>query len=482
MSKTTDTSLFSEGQYTVEKVCDLNFTALMGAKGVSGCSNKSYHMELHAGKDGKAQLFSMYGPTGGRQSKDYRHYSSKEEAEKEFGSIKRSKEKKGYKEIKVAIRAIGTEEAKKIVGSVQLKNVDKPIEKQSGNLHKETARLISTLMGSTNQFVITTLRCPLGQLSNEQIEEGEGILNKAEKVVKSTNNRSDLLELSNLFYSLIPHNLGSGSRGKLENLILDSIDKINQKRYDLDTLLDAKAIGATLVSDNTYDQYKSLDTELGYVDDKEIFKWIDKIIQDTYSRTHRHIGKIVPLHIWSVNRNGERQKFLSRVEEVSKECKKEFIPPKLIGLVEKRKDIDSELFKKANIVPLFHGTRTQNITGLLKKGLLIRPSGVVLQGAGMYGNGTYFGLPSKSVQYSSCRRAYYTNGTDTNAYLFMTDCALGDVKIPSGAYQFNKSNIKPCHSVYAKGGYSGVMNDEFVLYDTNQHNIRYIIEFTTNVS
>jgi poly [ADP-ribose] polymerase len=147
------------------------------------------------------------------------------------------------------------------------------------------------------------------------------------------------------------------------------------------------------------------------------------------------------------------------------------------ALVESRPDGNSDLYKKANIIPLFHGTRTQNLTGIIKKGLLIRPSGVVLCGS-MYGNGIYNGLSTKAINYSSINSSYWAKGNDKIAYLFMNDCILGNPYFPKSSGNYNIGAIAPKHSVWAKGGQSGVINDEMILYRTDQNNLKYLLEFS----
>jgi poly [ADP-ribose] polymerase 2/3/4 len=485
-TKTTSTPLLKDGSFNLEKVVDLNFFDLTGAKAkTKGSSNKQYTAELHYEKNGsRAQIYTMWGPTGGSQTKDWRHYDSKDKAAKEFESIIKSKKRKGYKEIDVAQRAYGSDEAKKIVKAVVLNNVEPTTTKTNNQLHPETSRIISTLMGSTNSFVIQTLKCPLGQLTNNQIQEGRNCLNQAKKIVEQQNlKKSDLDELeriTNDFYGLIPHNLGSGARGQMTHLLLDTKDKIDKKEYDLDTLLDAKAIGATLTSTSTYDQYLSLETTFNYIERNDsIFSWLNDMIQKTRASNHAYLGKIVLLNAWDIQRSGERDVFLKTANKIAGECGKSVIPNQLKDLVKERKDVDNEsLYKKANILPLFHGTRTQNITGILKQGLIIRPSGVVINGS-MYGSGAvYFGFGSKSANYTSIKSSYWAKGSDDRGFLFITDCALGSQLVAKGPYQYTESNIKPHHSVWAKGGVSGVINDEFMLYRTDQHSFRYLLEFT----
>jgi predicted DNA-binding WGR domain protein len=491
--KTQSVPLLNSGEYVVEKVVELNFFDLTGENAkTKNTSNKTYHAELCVSKtDDRAHIFTIWGPTGGHQTSDFRHYLNKDKARKEFESIIKSKKRKGYQEIDVAQRAYGSDEAKQITKSIILNNVDNNSGNQTvSNLHKETQRLISKLMGVTNEFVITTLKCPLGQLSVEHVEKGRSKLFAAKDIVNKHNNQAPtkgkdydtLLSLTNDFYSLIPHNLGSGARGKMEHLLLNDVTKITQKEDDLDTLLDAKSIGAVLKAGTSVDdQYKALNTELDLIDHKDdLFKWIDTLVQETRASNHRHLGKIKVLNVWKTKRNSEYDNFISKAELIAKECGKQNIPDMLKKHVPLRNDIAKEIqevYKKANVVPLFHGSASKNLTGILKQGLLIRPAGVVLTGSA-YGNAVYHGYSTKAINYTSINSSYWAGGKDSIAYLFLDDCALGIQEIASGMKQYSEKNIKPNHSVWAKGGQSGVINDEFMLYNTNQHNMRYFIEFT----
>ncbi len=477
--------MLKSGEYKVEKVINLSFFDLTGEKAKQkGTSNKSYAAELQISiKDNSAQIYTMWGAVGARQVEDWRHYADVAKARKEFESIIKSKIRKGYKEIDVAQRAYGSEEAKQITKIVSLKNVD--AIQTTSNLHNETQRLITTLMGSTQNFVTTTLRCPLGVLTESHIQNGRDVLLKAKDIVlknKVSKQAKEIENLTNDFYSLIPHNLGQGSRGKLEHLLLDDINKILQKEDDLDTLLDAKALGASLTSSSVDDQYKSLNTEFEFVDKKsDLFKWLVSMVKDTRASNHKHLGDVILLNAWSIKRNNEFDTFLNTSEKIAKECGKQVIPDVLNKLVKNRLDVNKEhndLYNKANVLPLFHGSKTNNLSGLLKLGQRIRPAGVQLSGS-MYGDGLYYASQStKSINYTSIRQSYWAQGSDDKGYLFLADVALGNQKIASGSYQFSEHNIRPHHSVWAQGGKSGVYNDEFMLYNTKQHSFRYLLEFT----
>jgi len=486
--------LLKNGTYDVKEVLELNFFDLSGKKAkTKGTSNKSYHIELHVAKSGnKAQLYSLWGPTGSNQREDWRHYSSESAAKSDFDKIIKSKKRKGYVEVDVAQRAYGSEEAKKITKAVILNNVDKTSKGSTTSLHPKVQQLVTRLFGSTNDFVITTLKCPLGQLTNKQIDYGRDLLSDAKNLVGkrkriSSSIKSQLENITNDFYAAIPHNLGSGARGQMTHLILDDAIKIAQKEADLDTLMDAKQVGAILTSNNVDQQYDSLNADIEYVDPNSYdFKWIEAMIHGTRASNHRWLGKIKLLNVWALSRKKEESIFLANAEKIAKKCGKQPLPRQLEKYVKERPKLPrgrGSLYTNANVLPLCHGTRTENLIGITKNGFLIRPSGAVLTGA-MYGSGAYFGMFSKAANYCSVRSSYWARGQDDSGFLFITDVALGKQKIASYSGNYTLNNIKPCHSVWAKGGQSGVINDEFIVYNQSgpnqQHKINYLLEFKCN--
>lgn len=489
--------LLNDGEFIVEKVVELNFFDMTGAKAkTKGTSNKSYHAELQFAKsNNKAQIYTMWGPTGGKQTKDWRHYTSKDAAEKDFAAILKSKKRKGYQEIDVAQRALGSEAAKQITKAVDLKNADITDVKKS-SLHKETQKLIKKLMGATNQFVITTLRCPIGQLSNEQVEIGRQCLQTALKILKaskhlSKNDTYRLEELTNKFYGAIPHNLGSGSRGKMTDLLLDSEAKILKKNTDLDTLLDAKAVGAVLSADTGVDaQYCELNADLTFINhDDPLFKFVLRYLTDSSNPGHG-FGVLRLRNLWQVNRKDRENEFyLENAARIAKEYGKNTFAKEARDLSHKdmtkltpqyRPDLgqkECDIFNRANVWLCWHGTRSANICGITKQGLLVRPKGVVHTGS-MFGDGKYFAWQStKSLNY--CDGGYYTGGNATSRYMFLMDVALGRQHIANGAY-FYKGAPSGYHSVYGKAHKSHVWNDEMITYDfsqkTTQSRIRYLLE------
>ena len=506
MAKVQKSPLLSDGNYTVEKVVELNFFDLTGDKAkTKGTSNKSYHAELQVAKSGqKAQIYSMWGPTGGTQNRDWRYYNSHADARKDFEKIIKSKKRKGYEEIDVAQRAYGSDEAKSITKAVKLKNMDKmkgASKIVTSTLPDPTQKLIRKLFGSTKQFVATTLKCPLGQLTNAQIDKGRDYLNEAKQIVNAASgsplakrDKNRISDLTNEFYRAIPHNLGTGSRGQMTHLLLDEINKIVAKEGDLDTLLDAKSVGVVLSGNATIDaQYQELNADLVWIEPKSpLFKFMAEYFMKSKVRSHGYSSARVK-NLWQMSRKDkENDYFFANSEKIASACGKHTFAKETRRLCDhtgrwipaKRPDLDKEerdLFTQANTWLAWHGTRSANVVGITKRGLLVRPAGAVHTGS-MFGDGKYFAWQStKSLNYTD--GGYWTGGRSRNnsRFMFLLDVSLGRMHIAPHS-KFYRGAPRGCHSVYGKAHKSGVYNDEMITYDfsqqTTQSRIRYLFEIT----
>lgn len=476
-------SLIKEGDYTVVEVKELAFFDMTGEKAkTQGTSNKSYHAELQAAKTGdKCQIYTVWGPTGAsNQTKEWRHYTSRIHADKDFGAIIKSKTSKGYRIIDVAQRAQGSEAAKAIIKPVILN--DTPT-----SLDPNIQKLVFELFNITNTWVETKLSCPLGQLTNSQIEKGRDLLNQIKQILISSQDDKKIQQLTNDFYGEIPHNLGQGSRGQMNHLLLNNTLKIAQKDQDLDDLLNAKSLGVAAASKDVNKQYISLNTKYQHIDHSDYeFSWIQDLMENTKAANHYHLGKIILLDAWKMKREKEEEFFLENAEKIASQCGKQTISDIMKKLVSSKpklgKELD-ELYIKSNTLPLWHGTRSSNLIGIIKNGLLIKPSGAIINGSA-YGDGVYFGYCSKSVNYTDIQSSYWAKGQNDTAFMFLVDVALGNQKIApkTNTHHYSIDNIKPYHSVWAKGGVSGVINDEYICYlpagKQQQFRISHIIKFT----
>lgn len=135
---------------------------------------------------------------------------------------------------------------------------------------------------------------------------------------------------------------------------------------------------------------------------------------------------------------------------------------------------------------LYHGSRNENFLSILQNGLKIRPKGVQTTGS-MFGDGIYGANKArKSIGYTSLRGSYWSGGSSSKAYLAIFEFATGtewrvlDNQSWSGwMSRIDQAQVKShhCDSVFARGGVD-LRNDEYVIYDSNQCTIRYLIELT----
>jgi predicted DNA-binding WGR domain protein len=450
----------------------------------------------------------MYGATGRVQRREWRCRwdngtpLTRAEAEKEFERIIKSKNKKGYEEIDVGVKALGSDEAKKQTKPVKYTNADhlKKKSKKRSSLSEDKKQIVSLFFGSQAHFVATTLKCPLGQLTHDQIDKGRDLLDQAKGIINAAKRitdvkREELVVLTNGFYRCIPHNLGAGARGQMDHLILDSLQKVRQKEDDLDTLLDAKQVNAILKGDDDEEaKYRSLNCEFTEVPKgSDEFKFVAGYF-DGSKVSHHGYGSSRVVRVWRMERqDSKEQAFITNAERIAKAVGKNsfavetkalsggktklWVPGKRPGLTKER----VQLYNAANVWPCWHGTRSANLVGITRRGLLIRPSGAVYTGS-MYGDGKYFAWQStKSLNY--CDGGYWTGGRAGNTkFMFLLDVIMGKQHKVGGSGYFS-SAPRGCHSVYAKAdrrGYGGVMNDEMITYDRNdkdnQSKIEYLIE------
>lgn len=133
---------------------------------------------------------------------------------------------------------------------------------------------------------------------------------------------------------------------------------------------------------------------------------------------------------------------------------------------------------------LYHGSRNENFLSILQNGLKIRPTGVATTGS-MFGNGIYAANKArKSIGYTSLRGSYWASGSSNRAYLAIFEFATGNEYpiLKNQSYQYwmgkltkSEVNRKGYDSVFAEGG-ADLRNDEYIVYDSNQCTIRYLIE------
>ena len=441
--------------------------------------NKYYAIELHVAGE-RFRVFTHYGRTDDLDAnpdsgqKECRYADSLFEAQAIYQSIYNQKtgSRKGYQEIALAASNIGSRKARGTSsGAVDDKTLEKLAEKekQDGQPAKKPVVKQSALpsavqalvryiydeatnaLTSTVQAKITAngIETPLGILTIGQIEKGEDILGELYDVFqkKRVKHKADRLEqLSSAFYTAIPHRFGR-TRAAAAAAVINSLADFEQKQNTLQLMKDMLQVngeeGNVLFDAQVDEEYNALNCT---VEPVEAASGEFKELRDFVEKSQIKTKTVQVKSIFKVHRDAETAVF--------------------------RNDVGNQR-------PLFHGSRIQNWVGLLSRGILL-PKIVVSMGvhrtdAGWLGHGIYFGD-------AACTSCFYTTpGRRKTRLMAICNVALGKAK------QYKKitygltappDGYDSCHGVRRKFARpSEFDDDEYVVYDTSQQHMKYLVEF-----
>jgi poly [ADP-ribose] polymerase len=443
--------------------------------------NKYYAIELHsAHQDGRQlfRVFTHYGRTDDLETnseagqKECRFFELLAVADANYQSIYREKTapRKGYKEVALASSKIGSQKARGThSGDVDEKTLEKlakakaeeidapppPVSKLPPAIQRlvryiydeATNALTSTVAAKITAHGIET---PLGILTVGQIEKGEAILQDLYHVFqnkKAKKRQTELERLSGDFYTAIPHRIGR-TRAAVATAVIDSMELFEQKQETLQLMKDMLQVngesGSVLFDAKADAEYDALKCDIDPIDpaNPKFKELADHVVSSQIkSKT------IKVKNIFTLKRAGEWDQFTKSV---------------------------------GNQRMLFHGSRVKNWVGILSRGILL-PKIVVSLGvnrtdAGWLGNGIYFGD-------AACTSAFYTTpGKHGTRFLSIARVALGKIKeFTKVTYGLNEppAGYDSCRGVQNKPGVaSQFADDEYVIYNTQQQRLEYLVEFT----
>lgn len=132
---------------------------------------------------------------------------------------------------------------------------------------------------------------------------------------------------------------------------------------------------------------------------------------------------------------------------------------------------------------LWHGSKNENWFSILESGLKLNPNATIT--GKMFGKGIYF-APSaaKSLGYTSIQGSYWAGGSSPRAFMSVMEVACGkpfDIyDNPYGWSGITGNNLdsycKGANYVFAHKDKGMLKNDELVVYDEAQVNIKYLVE------
>lgn len=506
-----------DGDFESVKVADLGCFSQGEGIGSAVDSNKYYHgAVVQSTKDSIWFAYFEWGRTG-KSNPDFQFVqcSSEAEAQKEFVSQLRSKNDKrgmwttiaGLKTLTAkpgkdcylvrpqATRSTGLPDARTIRCDDGSKVVATPVTPTTGK-KKAKAPSVSIdpktlqLLNDLNMGTISYTKGAMADSSiptQTSIEDARTLLGEATKLVGKIGDNveaqvanKDLVSITSLLYSRIPKI--KPLHAAASSWIL-SQNNIVSWGFDLDAF--EQALYATNAS--SVQQANPLDDmgiEMVWVDgNTEDGKWVHNWLPKATRNQHHGLGNMHIKGVWKVKRSKLSESFDKAVTKIGAQVKGK--PTSLA--MHQAGTRHTEAMKQANVSTLFHGSRSANISGILRTGLRVakqlKGKGISINGA-MFGNSAlYFGSDwKKSSGYCSLKSSYWAGGSGgikgRDAFMFVSSVIVGNPHIAKAAYGFTEPP-NGTHSVFGKAGTtSGLKNDEHMVYDLDYHTLDYLVEFS----
>lgn len=386
-------------------------------------SNKYYEVKIV--KMDEYELISNWGRIGCNGATKIKKFSNEALAIRALDTIVNNKVKKGYTKKDIIVNKTGNLNINKLDNSnISLSTIDINIANFVNEVYATTKNHVSHYMGVKNDIVT-----PIGNLGINGINKGREILQN----IANATDINNIKKYSKEYFKYIPRKMSSKISDN--EWILDTDEKINKEMEILDLYEDALNILTKNI--NTIDaKYEAMNCEINNVTNDEM-DYIKNKIATTHASNHHYTLKVLNAF---------------KIDQLN--------APKFDDSI-------------GNNVHLFHGTRTENLLGILSSNLKLPNTlnNVVKTGA-MFGPGLYFANNcTKSANYSFG----FWNGKKVNrAYIFICEVALGNVYEVNDSNYFNKApngynSVKGC-----KGPH--LYNNEFIVYNENQVKIKYIVE------
>jgi poly [ADP-ribose] polymerase len=424
------------------------------AKYVSADVNENKNRYWYAYLNGDSTVLVEWGRVGASSQSKLHQFASELAAKKFYDKKCKEKEspKKGYRKLSLVesgqtVKRGGPKSDIKKIAEEQIKTDKKSADLisrvVSANVHSIVSKTTITYNDTTGVF-----STPCGVVTNEAIDDARHLLGRIGKKVanKVDPGSKPFVNLVNDYLMLIPQNVGR----KLDIFQLFPDVSSVSKQNDI---LDSLEASVSLVSKGDANEPESedvvFDASLKAASSKDVAR-ITEWYRRSKSRMH-HCSHLDVVAVYDL-----------RIGHMVDEFEK------------KKKSI-------GNVQEFWHGTRKGNVLSILSKGLLVPPSNASHVTGRLLGDGLYFASCStKSLNYSY---GYWDrSGADQNPMMFIADVAMGKTFEAKNA-QYERYPAPGYDSVRARAKktkinhWQTLQNDEYVVYKTDQINLKYLIEF-----
>ncbi|MEM8677525.1 MAG: WGR domain-containing protein [Cyanobacteria bacterium P01_G01_bin.67] len=387
-------------------------------------------------------FLAEWGRVGNTLQSKRHYFGSVALARNKYERTKRQKLRKGYTKAQVVdlgIRqtSVITAEELEAIASKQIQHGRDPRSKElirylvKSNIHQITDQTDIIYDAATGGF-----STPLGVIVPSAIAEARKYL--IQIATTSKNNSYKIRYLLSKYLRLIPQALGN----KLDVSEFCDSQEI-QRQYEI-----LNALEAAVTVDNPSQQV--FDCKIKRVpgsttEGKKIFRQINQLYQSTINQNHL----------------AARYK-LRRVYELD-------IPSMQEAFAAKAQKI-------GNVKQHWHGTKASNLLSILQQGLIIPPADATQCTGRMFGNGIYGSEQStKALNYAT---NYWNPSGDSETRVFMLLCDFSMGKEYHAKTPNHRFPLKGYDSTYVAPGAANTINQESIVYSTEQVNIKYLCEFS----
>lgn len=360
-----------------------------------------------------------------------------------------------------------------------------------------TASLLQDLIGGTIKYTRSAM-ADNSLPTQTAIDQGRTILTEAQKRVASIGDDlndqiadKDLRTFSSELYRRIPKVKQVGTP---DSVWILSGNNIVQWQQDLNAFESALSSQSQADADPGHDPFHGLPLHMEWIDPKsDLGKFLTFWWPKASANRHSHIGSMKIKNLWKVDRHGDDEKFSKMQDTIFVEIGGKKVSERPLFQPSERHDVDPkrrEVFSVSNTALLFHGTRSVNVKGILEKSLLLPKQlvGVAINGA-MFGPGLYWADDwKKSAGYTSLRGSIWSGGggavAGRSAFMFAADVTVGEPHVAPGPHGYT-SPPKGTHCIFGMGrnhgkkNYSGVENNEWIVFQNAQSRLKYLCEFET---
>ncbi|MFA5733222.1 MAG: WGR domain-containing protein [Acidithiobacillus sp.] len=428
---------------------------LLNRTNIEENSNKFYIIEFHIAHSHskfKFRVFTHYGRVGDQGVKDARHFNNEYDANSEYNRIFRQKtgssKGRSYKKVEVAKLDVGsfkvkekTKIAKVEVTNTNIKtqaNIDIHVSEFIQRIYRESSAALKYFIDvEIKDNVIST---PLGVVSQKQIDDAKSILMKIRDIHCTRDILCPTLYI-NEYYSKIPHKL---SRNIRILSLLNTVEQVDEELEVLRIMQDIFDVKNNINDNNPNDNIVNADIKI--LNDNQEYDRLCKYFEHTKGHNHHHLKNSKIKRIFTSKLNSDFIRFNPNSLQVKE---------------------------------LWHGSRNAHILGIVSKGLLINPSGIIKTGE-MLGKGLYFAdCSTKSLQYAATQFTGYSRSV-SDCFMFLVEVAVGNILKVTSVSKIPDTLPSNYHSLMGEKGntktyYNTLEHNEYVIRNVNQAKISYIL-------